>query len=308
MLFQGEKNFNGENEPMSATSTAPGPEKARPMQDDPQYILDALVYLVPLFKSLVPMDCMMAVTDREKYLCHINGNEIKLPPEVAPGAPLAKGDAIYEAVNTGRTVTVAVPREVFGVPFKATAVPVKDGHGNVIGGIGLGISLSMQESLISVASSVASSTQESLARVEELTAAAEKLAGLQEALQSMVGRVRDQVGKTDIVLTFINDVADSTNLLGLNAAIEAARAGEYGQGFSVVAREIRKMSANSVKSVKEIKDILVKINMEVELMVEKINEVSAIGRDQAIAAREISLAMQELAAATEKIERVAEII
>lgn len=61
-------------------------------------------------------------------------------------------------------------------------------------------------------------------------------------------------------MSFINEVAQNSNLLGLNAAIEAARAGEYGRSFAVVAGEIRKMSANSARSVKEIKEILTVTN------------------------------------------------
>ncbi|MEW6425625.1 MAG: methyl-accepting chemotaxis protein [Bacillota bacterium] len=285
-----------------------GSGKTQMKPQEEQSILKALVDVAPLFKALVPLDCMMAVTDTEKYLLQINGREIKLPPEVRPGAPLQKGDAIYEAVHTERVVTIVVPKEVFGVPFKATAIPVKDGSGKVIGGVGLGISLSTQETLVDAACTVASSAQENLAKVEELAASAERLARLQELLQSAVAQVQEQVNRTDVVLNFINDMSVNINLLGLNAAIEAARAGEHGRGFSVVAGEIRKMSANSASSVKEIKDMLVRINREVALVVEKVSEVSAIGKYQETAAREISLSMHDLAAAAEKIEKVAEII
>lgn len=100
---------------------------------------------------------------------------------------------------------------------------------------------------------------EGIQTMESLTRQSEETNRITKYVVDNITLLEEKTKAIEEIINVINDIADQTNLLSLNASIEAARAGEVGRGFAVVASEIRKLANMSVESSDEIKQVISEI-------------------------------------------------
>ncbi len=182
----------------------------------------------------------------------------------------------------------------------------------------------------------ASSSEEAASSMEEITSnilqnsdnslLAEKISG--KAYNTIIASVQAAIKTMDSMKTItekikiINNIADETNILALNASVEAARAGEHGKGFSVVANEVKKLAQTSKDAAEKINHLsdtainsleaansqLNLITPEMENTTNIIKEISASSNEQKNGAEQINTALQILNQETQNNSQTSDMV
>lgn len=153
-----------------------------------------------------------------------------------------------------------------------------------------------------VVNQAADNSQQSRTFVDDTVSNIQSLSAVLAESNAEIRSLSDHVGKIGGAVHIIQDIAEQTNLLALNAAIEAARAGEQGRGFAVVADEVRALASRTHQSTEEITNLVAAIQSQMTTVVDDIEQCNTQGAATLTASAKLDTALQQISTDMSEIQ------
>lgn len=208
--------------------------------------------------------------------------------------PIPSDDQNLWAALRGEHSSTVVPPEIYGYHISASAIPIRDEHGNIVGALATAQSFEKQQQLEEYMQQLDEITNRLVDMVQNVAAHSQQLSATSEHILENSKQTVQQSTSMNKTVGLIQNISSQTNILGLNASIEAARAGQLGAGFNVVAKEVRKLSEDTKRATLNISETLGNVQASIKQMETEFSQIASSSQEQAILVTEFMQVIEQL--------------
>lgn len=270
-------------------------------------VVAAFPNFAPILTEMFPEGAFIYCTDMEKIINRQSSHKFDLP-NITLGYRIKDTDIAAKTMNLKCAQALEVDASRYGVPVLVTNYPLwdDDDPGEMVGTLGIVIPKANASQLRAMSSSLDSGLADITSMIEKLAQSATQIHSNERELNDSISDIYHLSEEINSISNFLSEIANQTNLLGLNAAIEAARAGNEGRGFGVVAEEIRKLATQSKDAVPKIQSITHRIKEKVTETSQKSDVSLSSSQEQAAAAEVITANIEEMTSMAEELNTLAQ--
>ena len=262
-------------------------------------VLQEFVRMAPYIPMFIDEPVSVAITNKEAFIFNQPCKELPVQSEL--GKPFPEGNTPSLVMKSGEMMVREVSEKVYGIPFKSYAIPLRE-DGEIVGCLMLAKSITVIKKSKQAISDLSQEVEQMTDVINDITEGVQQTSENTYVVNQLIEELLKETEKMNSILASINKLSNSTKILGLNASIEAARAGVAGRGFSIVAKEIDRLSNNTTQSAMAIAQMLTSIDMQLNKIGEKSQETTDTFMQQAASLEEIAASMDTLNSNVKVIE------
>ena len=268
--------------------------------------LQRFIEIMPILNGVMQDDITIIVFDlRKEIIAAYAPGQLKMPSKV--GDPIKNMETYNFVKKSKEQLPSIVPTRFFGVPAKGLLTPVFDESGEVVAIVSVSKSIEKEAKIEEMTSKLFSAMEQLNVGIEEVASSSQQLSTFIKEIDEFSSQTEEKIKNIDSLIEDIKSISNHSNLLALNASIEAARAGDAGRGFSVVAKEMGKLSSLSKDSAEKVSRSLLDIKKAIEFISEKIRGTSLSSENQAAATEEMDATSDVIVSIAKQLSDLAKV-
>lgn len=224
--------------------------------------------VLPHLKDLIQEDIMVSITDKSKFLAYYPGDKMKI--DLVVGGPIPEEDPLKMTITNNKILSVVVPKEVYGLPFKAVTYPIRNKKGECVGAIGFAKSLEKEflisKSLNSLIEKITKANSDMQSTSEKILDISNKTQDISSTTEEVFAGIQEVSSNSEIV----DEIAEKAKLLSNNVKTDAIKGRNSIKNVVEVVEDISNSSKVIVGQIKELNNSIQRI----ESMVDLINQLS----------------------------------